>query len=326
MFPSVEAPARHQTNESQKWTGSLSLPTRLREEVLANNRSFTQRDFAPLQQQYQDLLSTIQAVSPSNLSPHDPATDPASRHPSRRSSATVATPAPAAPQPAPRYWNEYDHGSETGDHDDADEGGYALYIDPDEASSFPGLETLSYIFTVPVRKLRGWMGKGAGEEPPERQSLLHNSSVDYFSIQRPSLNTDVEATEDDDASSTDYPGYGYATRYAALPSIDDQRASRYRERVLHHGTILSFLVAFVLLVVGGVLVATGRRKLQLEVDVGVTLAAVFGLISGFAGLGASMYRQDVLSAMYRLAVWTTFFAVCVLSGFLLVIVAASTGV
>lgn len=269
-------------------------------------------------------MTTIQAVSPSNLSPHDPAPDAASRHSSRRSSATVAAPAPAA-LPTPRYWNEYDHGSEAGDHDDGEDGGYALYINPDETSSFPGLETLGRIFTAPARKIRGWMGKGAAEERPERQPLLHDSSVDYFSIQRSGPNTDAEATEDDDASSSDYPGYGYATRYAALPSIDDQRASRYRERVLHHGTILSFLVAFVLLVVGGVLVATGRRKLQLEVDVGVTLAAVFGLISGFAGLSASMYRQDVLSAMYRLAVWVTFLTVCVLSGFLLVIVAASTG-
>ncbi|KAK6842516.1 hypothetical protein PG990_005543 [Apiospora arundinis] len=306
----------------KKWTGSTTLGARFRDNVLSNLKGFTKRDFHPLEQQHQELLTTLRAASPPMQSPHQPKDTSTSRRTSRMSSParqpSTYCQTPSAPET--RYWNEYDNGSEVGDDE------YTLYINPDDSGSFPGLGSMKGMFNNSTRRIRGWLGHTDKDE--ERQSLLHahqNSPTDYFSIRTSAHNTDNEATEDEDASSVEYPIGGYAAHYAALPSIEDQRVTRYREKVMHRCAVLSFLVSIVLLVVASVLVATGRHRLQVEVDVGVTLAVVVSLFAGCTGLGSMLYRQDPLGFIYQSVVWFTFIGICVLNGMLLVLVAGVSG-
>ncbi|KAI0134387.1 hypothetical protein BJ170DRAFT_679280 [Xylariales sp. AK1849] len=314
----------------KKWTGSTTLTSRFNDNVIGNYKSFTKRDFYPLRQQYQDVLTTLRTSSPGIASPilrpessnatidrHLRDSQQSSRQPSLR------TPEPIQPkiQPEIRGWNEYDNGSEAGDES------YYIHINPEDSDGFPGMDTMRNLFGVPVEKLRSLFSRSSSKDA-ERQSLLNGTSrpqIDYFSVRPSSSTTDNDATEDEDtASSTDYPAYGYAAHYAALPSVEEQRMERFREAVLHRSLVLFYLVAIVLLVVAGVLVATGRHKLRLEVDAGVTLAVVASLFTGCMGLGAMLYRQDKLSVMYQLAVWMTFIATCMLNGMLLVLVVGSS--
>ncbi|KAK7952276.1 spx domain-containing protein [Apiospora aurea] len=305
----------------KKWTGSTSLGARFRDTVLSNLKSFTKRDFHPLEQQHQELLTTLRAASPPMQSPHQREDTSTSRRTSRLPSPATQPSAPSKPpaEPETRYWNEYDNGSEVGDEE------YTLYINPDESGSFPGLGSMKGMFNGSARKIRGWLGQS--DKDAEHQSLLHaqNSPTDYFSIRNSAHNTDNEATEDEDSSSVEYPIRGYTAHYAALPSIEDQRVARFREKVMHRCAIVSFLISIVLLVVAGVLVATGRHKLQVEVDVGVTLAVVVSLFASCTGLGAMLYRQDPLGIIYQSVIWITFIGICVLNGMLLVLVAGVSG-
>lgn len=315
----------------QKWTGSTALTSRFNENVLGNYKSFTRRDFSPLQLQYRELLATIQAASPETEPPTlqngSSASSPAlsrhlrgSRASSRQSSQAPATPIYREPEPAVRGWNEYDNGSEAGDE------AYYIELDPQDESMFPGMETVKKVFNGPVRSIRGLFTKSSAKDV-ERQSLLGpDQGPDYFSARHSAQVTDTEASDNEDASSTEYPTYGYAAHYAALPSVEHQRAERLRETVLHRSLVLSYFVAIILTVVAGVLVATGRHRLRLEVDAGVILAVVVSLFAGCMGLGAMLHRQDRLSLMYQTATWAAFTAICLLNGMLLVLVAGSNGI
>ncbi|KAK6062906.1 SPX domain-containing protein [Seiridium cupressi] len=303
---------------------------RFRDNILGDYKSFTRRDFNPLEEQYKEVLATLPVAFPGIDSPV-PQSDPSgaaagrrlqhSRGSSRQSSQAPATPQYRQPEPVMRGWNEYDNGSEAGDES------YYIELDPnDESSMFPGMDTVKYVFNVPVKSIRSLFSRSS-ERDVERQSLLGgDQGLDYFSVHPSAQGTDTEASDNEDASSAELPARGYAAHYAALPSVEDQRMGRLRETVLHRSIVLSYLMAVVLTVIAGVLVATGRHKLRLEVDAGVILAVVVNLFAGCMGLGAMLYRQDRLSFLYQAAVWVTFIAVCLLNGMLLVLVLGSNGI
>ncbi|KAI1850553.1 hypothetical protein JX265_004263 [Neoarthrinium moseri] len=315
----------------KKWTGSTTLTARFTDNVLCNYKSFTKRDFHPLQLQYRDILTTIQAASPGIASPVErpgssdamPDAQPrgsrrSSLQHSRLSSQTRQSRHIQVQEPAPQGWNEYDNGSEAGDE-------YYIELDPDDSGAFPGLETMKNVLGAPVRSIRGLFSRSSGKDA-ERQPLMNGSQgMDYFSARPSTQATDTEATEDEDASSAEFPVYGFAAHYAALPSIEEQRVERFKETVLHRSIVLSYVGAIILTVIAGVLVATGRHRLRLEVDAGVILAVVASLFAGCMGLGAMLYRQDSLSFLYQAAVWMTFVAVCLLNGMLLILVVGSNG-
>ncbi|KAK9782781.1 putative SPX domain-containing protein [Seiridium cardinale] len=314
----------------KKWTGSTTLTTRFRDNILGDYKSFTRRDFNPLEEQYKEVLATLPVAFPgidSPVSQSDPSGAAAgrrlqdSRGSSRQSSQAPATPQYRQPEPVVRGWNEYDNGSEAGDES------YYIELDPnDESSMFPGMDTVKYVLNVPVKSIRSLFSRSS-ERDVERQSLLGgDQGLDYFSVHPSAQGTDTEASDNEDASSAELPARGYAAHYAALPSVEDQRMERLRETVLHRSIVLSYLMAVVLTVIAGVLVATGRHKLRLEVDAGVILAVVVSLFAGCMGLGAMLYRQDRLSFLYQAAVWVTFIAVCLLNGMLLVLVLGSNGI
>lgn len=244
-----------------------------------------------------------------------------SRASSRRSSHAPVTPIISEPEPTIRGWNEYDNGSEAGD--DA----YYIEFDPnDDSGLFPGMNTVKKVFNRPGWAIRSLFSRSS-ERDAEQQSLLAGDpSPDYFSARQSAHATDTEASDIEDASSAEYPSYGYAAHYAALPSVESQRVERVKETILHRSIVLSYFVAIVLTMIAGVLVATGKHKLRLEVDAGVTLAVVVSLFSGCTGLGAMLYRQDRLGSMYQAAVWTTFAAICLFNGMLLVLVVGNNGI
>ncbi|KAI1154434.1 hypothetical protein F4825DRAFT_448486 [Nemania diffusa] len=328
----------------KKWTGSTTLTSRFRENVVDNPKSFTHSNFTPLQLQYQELRTTFEAASPVDTHLPEPSVPTESRDhsgrrihtrpcDSRRSSHSIATLTP------PTYWNEYEHGSEAGDQDDA----YVIYIDPNAGDEFPGLAYVKSMFGAPVDHVRHWLQSQkskdvAATSPSETQSLLgsHHSrtaapSTDYFSIRgRP----DLEGATEDEYLSSDggeshqvrnvgfFPSYSYSH---SASSADDLKLGRYQDKMITRSIVVAFLVAFVLLGISGLLITTGRRHLRLEVDAGATLGSVASLFCACMGLCVMFYRNSPAGYLYCIIVWGAFVAVCALNGILLMVVAGSSG-
>lgn len=246
------------------------------------------------------------------------------------------------------YWNEYENGSEGGDM--ADE--YVIYIDPNESGS-PDLKSVLQAITAPFTKARSWVKA----RKPERQALLsrHSSDTttygtagslegghngDYFTIptgRRVSSagndsNTAVETDAEEDLLEADIGGYssseefpaGYEAHYATLPSINDQRITLYKDRVMFLATSGLFAMSFLLLGIATVLVITGRHKLRAEVDAAATLGSVVSIGCGCVALALTMARWEALGVVNRAVVVVTLCTVCVLNGLLLVLVMGNT--
>lgn len=291
----------------RKWTGSRSLVDKFNDEVLSSSKSFTKRDFDPLLSQYNDLLTTLRSSTPDMSEVSTP------RITSRRASTQIIV------QPERQtYWNEYDDGSE------AENEPYTIYINPDAESTFPGAKTITYVFSKakgPVETVKRWLSPT--NSPGERRPLLANGNGNGSGYFGDALPTDTDA-EDGYASSSDFPT-GYAAHYATFPSVSDQKLSRYREGLLFQATIGSFAAALALLMIAGILVATGRHRLRIEVDAGVIVGVVASLFFATLGFGTMLYRKEPLGWLHRICVGVTFVAICVLNGMLLVLVAGNTG-
>ncbi|KAK3995775.1 hypothetical protein QBC44DRAFT_319379 [Cladorrhinum sp. PSN332] len=353
----------------RKWTGSSSLGSRFRDNVLSHPKSFTRRDFSQLQSQYDDLMETFRAASPVDLG--GPVSPPAeSRHSRDQLSPTDTVVAPEPRQQPVTYWNEYDHGSEAGDNDRDADNEYAIYIDPNEDHSFPGMKTLGALFANPVKKIGAWMSIRSRDSPEtlessERGHLLpppvttNSSSLtsygsvssarpyssdphSYFTIppgahdrtspfssSLANTDTDVEDESVRPSRRGSHTGYassleefpsGYRSHYAALPSINDQRITRYRDTTLFRGTWGCYAVACVLMGICAVLISTGRHKKRLEVDAGVTLGIMTSLGLACAAICMTGSRVERVSWLGRLATWGMFVGVCAVNGVLLVLV------
>ncbi|KAF9772675.1 hypothetical protein IL306_009599 [Fusarium sp. DS 682] len=313
-----------------KWTGSTTLGIRLYENILSDPKSFTRRDFSPLQQRYDDITCTLHAAAPALSEPSSPESPAQSyrrqslsgsfnstdRHLANRTQPNFDfLPPPQMEEPA-KYWNEYDDGSECA----ADDDGYAIYINPDESTSFPGFDYLKGIFKAPMRKAKCWFKHN---KPQERQSLL-GANYSPYQYSSTTFNNSSESDEEAGYASSDgFPSTGYATHYA-LPSLNQQQAHLYREKTLFWGTVSSFAVSLLLLLVAGTLISTGRHKLRAEVDAGVTVGVVASLFTACSALGMTLYRHGRLSFPHLLAVWTTFIACCILNGMLLILVVGNS--
>ncbi|TVY88260.1 Uncharacterized protein LAWI1_G006324, partial [Lachnellula willkommii] len=287
----------------RKWTGSRSLGVRFNSEVLDDAKSFTKTDLEPLTSQYNNLLAILRASTPDTSGPATPRTI------SRSSSTQIQT------QPPPQtYWNEYDDGSEAGDEEP-----YTIYVNSD--SAFPGSRMVGLLVSharVPMEKVKAWLSPA--QSPAERRPLL--GSGGYFPQQHNPLDTDLE--DDAYASSSDFPS-GYVAHYATFPSVSDQKYIRYREKVLFRTCLGGFGAAFVLLLVAGLLVATGRRRLRVEVDCGVVTGVVASVFFALMGFACMLARTETLGWLHRACVVVTLATICMLNGMLLVLVAGNTG-
>lgn len=321
-------------------------------------KSFTRRDFQPLQQAYDELLSIVQASAPVQSYPESPSTDDSShsgspnnnRQSVRRVTIHAGPPETRTfnyPSRQAGYWNEYENGSENGDASDE----YVLYINPDEETDYGAdLKALVNAIAAPFSKARSWV-KVRGQE---RRSLLgrpnsaagygatdgSNSPVrdGYFasnearrlqssgSDSHTAVATDGEDSSDADleaevgyASSEEFPA-GYETHWATLPSVNDQRMAMYKDRVLFMVTSGLYAMSFLLLGISTVLMLTGRHKLRVEVDAGVTIGSVVSLGCACTALALTMARWDSLSVGNKAVISVTFATVCVLNGMLLILV------
>lgn len=322
-------------------------------------KSFTRRDFHPLQQAYDELLSTIQASTPVQSYPESPASDAGSsnsgspdnpRQSLRRVTIHAGPPETHILNYSNRqtgYWNEYENGSENGDAGDE----YVIYINPEEETDYGAdLKALVNAITAPFSKARSWV-KVRGRE---RQSLLGRSGSDasygatddnnspardgYFashaarqlqssgSDSHTAVATDGEDDADADleadigyASSEEFPA-GYETHWATLPSVSDQRMAMYKDRVMFLVTSGLYAMSFLLLGISTVLMLTGRHKLRVEVDAGVTIGSVVSMGCACTALALTMARWDSLGIGNKVVVSVTFATICVLNGMLLVLV------
>ena len=146
----------------RKWTGSAPLGSRFKDNVLADPKSFTRRDFSQLETLHDDLAQTLHGALPPDppggyllSEPEDQS--PRSPSPPSSQASPGSTEAATDPQPSAGYWNEYECGSEAGDFDGHAGNDYAIYIDPNQDDSFPGIKALGVFLSKPFHKLTGWM-------------------------------------------------------------------------------------------------------------------------------------------------------------------------
>ncbi|TVY35065.1 Uncharacterized protein LOCC1_G007193 [Lachnellula occidentalis] len=289
----------------RKWTGSRSLEVRFNSEVLDDSKSFTKIDLEPLTSQYSNLLTILRSSTPDTSGPATPRTI-------SRSSAST----PISQPPPQTYWNEYDDGSEAGDNEP-----YTIYVNSD--STFPGSKMVGLLVSharVPMEKVKAWLSPAPS--PAERRPLIGNGGGGYFAQQH---NNPVDTDAEDDAyeSSSDFPS-GYVAHYATFPSVSEQKYMRYRENVLFRTCLGTFGAAFVLLLVAGLLVATGRRRLRVEVDCGVVTGVVASVFFAIMGFACMLARTETLGWLHRTCVVVTLATICMLNGMLLVLVAGNT--
>lgn len=284
---------------------------------MVDAKSFTRRDFTPLQARYDGLLAKVRALAPPSSEPSSLVSNNSRLPAPRTARRPVADHSSLSSRPIPpaKYWNEYDDGSDTGPVDD----GYAIYIDPDSDPGFPGLAYAHAILAMPYKTASRWFGS---RTTAERQPLLSDDRHRTRTRSRlhpPCASSGLDSDEEACSSSDGLPSDGYATHYA-LPSLNDQRALRYRERVLFWGTTACFAASFSLLAIAAILLSAGKRRFRVEVDAGVSVGVMFSLFSACTGLGMSLNRRDDLPLSYRLLVGAAFVTSCLLNGVLLVIV------
>ena len=310
------------------------MGSRFKDHILSDPKSFTRRDFRPIREQCDELRTTLRGAVPEASASTTPSDAPAT--PSSRRRGGVTTPgrdgglAATTVVAQTPYWNEYENGSDAGDAD----GGYVLYVDPDE-SAFPTLDFLSWL-KGPVAKAKARLVGHDRETTPLMAAEAaaptgpHTpgygaTEASYFGHASGASTagghtTDTEGEEDAFGSELEFPR-GYETyRAAVLPSIESQRMARNRELTLLWSTVGSFAASIVLLGVAAVLITTGRHRLRVEVDAGATVGVVASLTSACAAVGLSLARRDQLSLANSLAVWVTFAVVCILNGMVLVLI------
>ena len=233
---------------------------------------------------------------------------------SRRASLHIE---PVEPQPQQGYWNEYDDGSE------AEHEVYTIYVDPNSASKYPGSKLASYLFNqarVPVEKVKEWLSPISPAS--ERQPLLRNGDGSNESlIDQPE--TDVDDDADAYASSSDFPA-GYATHYATFPSVNDQKLLQERKKLLLQGIIGAFAASVLLMVIAGILVATGRNKQRVEVDAGVFTGVAASLLFATMAFAGMLYEHERIATVYRWIVTLTFVVICVLNSFIMAVTMSDT--
>ncbi|KAG9515306.1 hypothetical protein KCV07_g7502, partial [Aureobasidium melanogenum] len=173
--------------------------------------------------------------------------------------------------PKQMYWSEYDDpsGSE-------DEGAYVLYIDPNEVSSA----------TKTWRRIRSLWSK---KKPSDQESLLgHDGTHEHGMTEESVSSSDEEAH---------VPKRTQQRSYGTLSQPTNQVAGYTPEAYHQQSDWVAQLAAtclvasMLLLCIGYILVATGKRRLASEVDAGVVLAVASSLAFAVSGVGAVFGRQ-----------------------------------
>ncbi len=208
-----------------------------------------------------------------------------------------------------RYWNEFDDGSEGSDIE-----AYTIFVDPNSSSSFPGMATISKVFTTLASKITAaeetvtyWLRSRGDTNDREQEPLINDhrsSSIEDSDMSNPE-------------SSPTYAKSGSQRHYATFPALTEPPAIRARETLLFRSCLASFAASFVLLVVAAILKTTGRRKAQTTVDAGVIIAVASSLVFAIIAVGSMVGRTRDVGWVHRTVVCLTFVCVAVGSGSLL---------
>lgn len=234
-------------------------------------------------------------------------------------------------KPVQRYWNEFDDGDE-GREDQV----YAIYVNPDEPTTFPGVETMSKAFSSMYQSL-GRAAHGMASWLP-MQSRDHDVEQ---AVRRPLLGVrtrDADGENDDssDTGSSLSPSTSAKKQRSRLFSTgpDARRASgmnshhiaQYQhvhpslENTLFRTYAGCYAIAFILLIISTILQTAGRHRAKVEVDAGVIVGVVAALGSAIVGISLMISREERLSWLHRAVGGIAFLVVCIGSGWLLAVV------
>ena len=232
----------------------------------------------------------------------------------------VRLPPPLRPVTIDRYWNEFDDGSEVGD-----DTSYAIYVNPEEPSDFPGTKTVSRAFSALYKRLRtvkrhiiSWIPSSSpGSKEREREPLL----ASHRAV------PDLEDSSDSDAkvrasgkSLRRNGGLRAGSSHRSGSSVRHRKLRDSRETMIFGTYVTAFLFSYVMLTMSAILKWTGRHKARFEVDTGVTIGVTIAMFCGIGGVGLMLSRRDRLSSLHRVAVVLAFCIVCVGGGYLLALV------
>ncbi|THY31833.1 hypothetical protein D6D01_02766 [Aureobasidium pullulans] len=173
--------------------------------------------------------------------------------------------------PKQKYWNEFDNPS-----DSEDEGAYVLYIDPNEVSTA----------TKTWRRIRGfWTSKKVSDQ----ESLLgHDGTGEHGMTEETLTSSDEETATPRRSQRRSYGTLGGPAGRVA--SYNAQVQVQQQPDWVPQLAATCLVASVLLLCIGYILVATGKRKLASEVDAGVVLAVASSLAFAVSGVGAVFGR------------------------------------
>jgi hypothetical protein len=214
-------------------------------------------------------LTAVEEQSPPRIQiPDQLATPPMSAFRKKRKSAYNRA---GSALPKQAYWNEFDDpsGSE-------DEGAYVLYIDPNEVSSA----------TKTWRRIRSLWSKN---KSTDQEALLgHDGTNEHGIVEESVTSSDDEAQTPRRTQQRAYGTLNHSSSQAV--GHDAQVYHQYPDWVTQMSATC-LVASMLLLCIGYILVATGKRKLASEVDAGVVLAVASSLAFAVSGVGAVFSRS-----------------------------------
>lgn len=218
----------------------------------------------------------------------------------RKKRARIQVP-PREPPPV-RYWNEFDDG----DSDVNQEESYVIYVDPNEPM-FPGSETVSKAFEVMYDSLSKGTTRVISWLP-----LSSAVSAQRGSEQTPLLGSEIDP--DSSGSETDElivpqplrsSQVGRMPRHPKRPMSSTYRPHQIlspRQKALERTLFLFYsglmALSYVLLVMAGILLGTGRRKARVEVDAGVVAGVISAETCAVAAMILILMRKQRLSVIH----------------------------
>ncbi|KAL8659419.1 MAG: hypothetical protein Q9226_000446 [Calogaya cf. arnoldii] len=187
-----------------------------------------------------------------------------------------------------RYWNEYDDGD-----DNSEDEPFAIYINPDQSTFLPSLDTFS-------KATSSLACKRKSKTPGETASTEDDC--------------DLEDSASDPLISR-HKKSDYSTFQHRRHAVD--HAAKAQGLLLTRCCIALYAASFVLLIIAALLASSGRRKAHLEVDVGVITGVAFSLVFAIAAVGCAMGRRERVGIFQRICVLMALTVVCACSGILL---------
>lgn len=203
-----------------------------------------------------------------------------------------------------RYWNEFD--DLEGDQGDDT---YKVTVEAQPSIHVPGLTTLFRMAQAAVYKVKTLTYQQQGSEAEHRPLLGEQRESTRLS----SDESDLE----EGTMSTAYQPFKRGVSFICRDSLDS--APSTREKHLRGLCFASFLLSFVLLGIGAILVNTSRRKAVHESDIGVLMGVIFSVVLSVGGLWSTASMADKVGLMW----WTTVFVLNIIAfignGYLLII-------